>query len=150
MNKLKINMAVLALAAAALGVPSTATAQLSYSTNFDSMTSGSIFGQEGWTNLNPTNGDNYVQGVTNAASLSGSQSWLLSSAYNDGTVATIAAPTFDAVGESHTVFGGTPAYNQFNETFSFRSVSTTAISETAKRIALSVIPSPLTSDKTPN
>lgn len=104
-----------------------ANAQVMYSTNFDSMTTGTIFGQEGWTNLDGANGVNYMQSVTNAASYSGSQSWLLSSDYgesDDGTILAIAAPSLYTAGESNTVFGGTPAYNQYNESFWFRSVAT--------------------------
>ena len=41
----------------------------SYSTNFDSMSTGSIFGQEGWASLNsdPSHSAMYVQEVTTAA-----------------------------------------------------------------------------------
>jgi hypothetical protein len=96
--ELKWNLAsVLGLfAAAVLASATSASAQVSYSTNFDSMTTGSIFGQEGWSNQDGAAGSNYVQSVTNAASYSGTQSWLLSSQYgraNDGTINAIAAPT---------------------------------------------------------
>jgi hypothetical protein len=107
-----------------LAISHSAAAVTSYSTNFDSMTTGSIVGQEGWQNLH-AGGYPYVEDVTTAASHSGSQSWLVSNASNDGTVRTIGTPTFDAVGESSTVFGGMPAYNQFTESLWFRSVSTT-------------------------
>ena len=98
----------------------------SYSTDFDSMTTGSIVGQEGWVNLNSNPSYPYNQAVTNAASHSGTQSWQLSNSANDGTVRTIGSPTFAQVGESNTVFGGMPAYNQATESLWFRSVSTTA------------------------
>ena len=118
----------LALAAAVIaGAAPARAAATSYSTDFDSMTPGSIFGQEGWTDLDnatPNSSNLYVQGVTTAAAHSGTQSWLLSNAWNDGTVATIAPPTFAAVGESNCVYGQQPAYNHFSEQFWFRSVST--------------------------
>jgi hypothetical protein len=99
----------------------------SYSTNFDAMNPGSIFGQEGWANLNSDPSYPYNQAVTNdvATAHSGAQSWLVSNSTNDGTVRAIGTPTFAQVGESHTVFGGTPAYNQATESFWFRTVSTT-------------------------
>jgi len=123
MKKLSLLLMVLT----SLAFVGSAKAQVFYSTDFDSMTPGSIFGQDGWSNLDGSNGSNYVQSVTNAASYSGSQSWLLSSAYgesNDGTILAIAAPSLATAGESNTVFGGTPAYNQYNESFWFRSVAT--------------------------
>jgi hypothetical protein len=127
-SMLSAGIAMLGVGCAALAplamCPSAGAVVTSYSTDFDSMTTGSIVGQDGWQNLH-AGGYPYVEGVTTAASHSGSQSWLLSNASNDGTVRTIGTPTFASVGESNTVFGGTPAYNQFSESLWFRSVSTT-------------------------
>jgi hypothetical protein len=95
----------------------------SYSTDFDSMTPGSIVGQEGWTN---TSGYPYQEAVTAGVGLGGTQAWMLSNASSDGSACTISTPTFAPVGESNTVYGGTPAYDQFSETFWFRTVSTTS------------------------
>jgi hypothetical protein len=128
-NRSRKNYSVLAMLGlgcsvlAPLAMSHSAAAVTSYSTNFDSMTTGSIAGQEGWVNLNSSYP--YVEGVTTAASHSASQSWLVSNASNNGAVRTIGTPTLDAVGESATVFGGAPAYNQFTESLWFRSVSTT-------------------------
>jgi hypothetical protein len=94
---------------------------VSYSTNFDSMSPGSIVGQEGWSN---PGGGTYDQSVTAGVGLLGSQAWKLSNDVTNGAVETIVTPTFAGIGESNTVFGGTPAYNDFSETFWFRTVST--------------------------
>jgi hypothetical protein len=85
------------------------------------MTPGSIVGQEGWSN---PSGGTYDQSVTAGAGLGGSNAWLLSNAEDNGAVETIVTPTFAPVGESSTVYGGHPAYNEFSETFYFRTVAT--------------------------
>ena len=90
------------------------------------MSPGSIYGQEGWNDLNASDGSKIVQSVTPGVGPDGSQAWMLSSSVSDGSVCPIAAPSFDPVGESLTTYGKTtaPAYNQFSESFSFRTVAT--------------------------
>ena len=111
------------IASLALGLAGTAKTQVFYySTDFDSMTPGSIVGQEGWTN---PGGGAYVQSVTPGVGLNGSQAWFLNGTNPNGAVETIATPSFPSVGETSVVDGGPTVSNTFSESFYFRTVSTT-------------------------
>src|SRR3954447_11801605 len=82
-----VAIGTLVLSGNAVAVPPT-----SYSTNFDSMNTGSIFGQEGWVNLNSNPNYPYNENVTSFNSHSPSQSWQVSNSTNDGTVRAIGTP----------------------------------------------------------
>jgi hypothetical protein len=112
-----------ALTLATLGSAGIAAAQVfTYTTNFDSLTPGSIVGQDGWTD--PSNDEGgFTENVVAGAGLNGSQALQLSG--NSDNVENTESPVFPAVGESHTVYNTPIASNTFNESFYFRTVSTT-------------------------
>jgi hypothetical protein len=111
----------LAALAGALGTAGTASAG-TFSTGFEppAYTTGSINGQNGWQVTNPA----FVQGVTNAAALSGTQSFLRSNNVASGTFGDqVYSPSFGFYGES-TAVNVTPGNNFVSATFWFRSANT--------------------------
>jgi hypothetical protein len=111
----------LAVLVGALGTASSASAG-TFSTDFEApaYTTGSINGQNGWQVTNPA----FVQNVTSATALSGTQSFLRSNNTASGTFGDqVYSPSFGFYGES-TAVHVTAGNNFVSATFWFRSANT--------------------------
>jgi hypothetical protein len=118
--------AFFAAAAAMLSAQMGFATTVGYSTGFEApdFTTGSINGQDGWQVTNP----NYVQSVTTADALSGTQSWLRSNNYATGAFGdqSLSAPLPGGVkaGEA-TAVGATPSFTQMDYSVAFKAADTT-------------------------